>query len=103
MSTDSDSEISVLRSQLFIQLVALVVVTGTLTVYLYRQASTAGKQIAEAQGVINKYKQTEPIIVNFINELVVYGEKNPAFSQQVLKKYGIVPPAGAANAAAPKR
>ncbi|MGC9941326.1 MAG: hypothetical protein ABSE48_05790 [Verrucomicrobiota bacterium] len=91
MSTDSESEISALRSQLFIQLVALIVVTGTLTVYLYRQASAAGKQIAEAKTVIAHYNQAEPNIVNFINELVVFGQKNPEFTQQVLKKYGVSP------------
>jgi flagellar basal body-associated protein FliL len=95
MSTDSDSEVSALRSQIFIQLVALIVVTGTLTVYLYRQASTAGKQIAEAQRVTTVFEQAKPNIVNFINALAAYGQKNPDFSQQVLKKYGIVPQNGA--------
>ena len=70
---------------------ALIVVTGTLTVYLYRQASAAGKQIAEAKTVIAHYNQAEPNIVNFINELVVFGQKNPEFTQQVLKKYGVSP------------
>jgi hypothetical protein len=104
MSSDSDSEISMLRSQLFIQLVALVVVTGTLTVYLYRQASATGKEIARAQQVVSNYEKNEPLYVNFVNELAAYGERNPDFAQQVLKKYGIVPaPAGANSSTEPKR
>ena len=94
MITDSNSEISGLRSQLFIQLVALVVVTGTLMVYLYRQASNEGKQLAQAQQIINNYKQAEPKIATFINQLVAYGERHPDFAQTVLKKYGIVPQPG---------
>jgi hypothetical protein len=97
MSLDSDSEISVLRSQLFIQLVALVVVTGTLAVFLYRQASIEGKALAQAQQVVNAYRQAEPNMVNIVNQLVAYGQKHPDYAQQVLKKYGIAAAPGAAN------
>lgn len=106
MSTDSNSEITSLRNQVFIQLVALVLIACTLTVYLYRQSSIAGKQIAQAQQVIDAYKQAQPSIETFINGIVAYGEKHPDFTQQVLKKYGIAPvpgvPAGS-PAPAPKK
>jgi hypothetical protein len=102
MSTDSNSEISALRNQVFIQLVALVIIAGTLTVYLYRQSSIAGKQIAQAQQVIDAYKQAQPSIETFVSGLVAFGEKHPDFSQTVLKKYGIAPiPGIPANAPAP--
>ena len=97
MINDSESEVSTLRSQLFIQLIAMVVIAGTLTVYLYRQYVLERKQVAQAQQVISVYTQSESNMVNFVNELAVYGEKNPDFAQQVLKKYGIVPPTGAAS------
>ena len=106
MNLDPNSEISVLRKQVFIQLIALVVIAGTLTGYLYRQASAAGKQITQAQQIINIYQQSQPIYNDFVNGLVAYGEKHPDFAQQVLKKYGIAPipgvPAGS-PAPAPKR
>jgi hypothetical protein len=92
MSIDSNSEISALRNQLFIQLIALVLVTGTLTVYLYRQASMEGKALAQAKQVVDGYRQAEPNMVNIINGLVAYGQRHPDYAQQVLKKYGIVPP-----------
>jgi hypothetical protein len=91
MSSDSNPEISALRSQLFIQLVALVVVAGCLTVYLYRQASIEGKQLAQAKRVIANYQLQEPNLINVINQLVAYGQKHPDFAQSVLKKYGIAP------------
>jgi hypothetical protein len=100
MNSDSNSEIAALRGQLFIQLVALVVVTGTLTVYLYRQASTSYKQITEANRIISEYQQNEPTYVKFVNELVVYGQQDPNFAQKILKKYGIVGPVGGANGSA---
>jgi hypothetical protein len=95
MSSDTNPEISALRNQIFILLVALVIVTGTLTVYLYRQASTTGKQInaikPQAQQIVAAYNQNQPQILDFVNKLVAFGEKNPDFSQRVLKKYGITP------------
>ncbi|HEY4415426.1 MAG TPA: hypothetical protein VGO57_07015 [Verrucomicrobiae bacterium] len=91
MSPDSNPEISALRKQVFIQLIALVVIAGTLTGYLYRQASAVGKQITQAQQIITAYQQNQPTFNNFINELVAYGEKHPDFTQQVLKKWGIAP------------
>jgi hypothetical protein len=94
MSSDSNPEISALRSQLFIQLVALVVVAGCLTVYLYRQASIEGKQLAQAKRVIANYQLQEPNIINVLNQLVAYGQKHPDFAQTVLKKYGIAPEIG---------
>ncbi len=103
MINDSNSEISTLRSQLFIQLIAMVVIAGTLTAYLYRQFAMERKQVTQLQQVITMYTQSESNIVNFVNELVVYGEKHPDFAQQVLKKNGIVPQAGAATTASPKR
>ncbi len=105
---DSNSEIASLKSQLFAQLVALVVVSGTLTVFLYRQASVAGKDLEtvkpQAQQLINAFNQNQGAVMNFVNEVVAYGEKHPEF-KPVLTKYGIAPVPGvpAGTAAAPKK
>jgi hypothetical protein len=102
MPADSNPEMSSLRRQLFFQLVALVVVAGSLTVYLYRQASMEGKQIAQAQKIIASYQLQQTNIVNVLNELVAYGQKHPDFSTVVLKKYGLVSAASNPGAAAAK-
>jgi hypothetical protein len=95
MSIDSDSEISALKNQLFAQLIALIVISGTLTVFLYRQASVAGKDLQaikpQATQTINNYNQNQNLVVSFVNQVVVYGQTHPEF-KPVLAKYGIVPP-----------
>lgn len=101
MPADSNPELSPLRRQLFFQLVALVVVAGSLTVYLYRQASMEGKQIAQAQKIIASYQLQQTNIINVLNELVAYGQKHPDFSSAVLKKYGLASAAG--NPGAPAK
>ncbi len=104
MTTDSNSEISTLQRQVFTLLLALVVVSGTLTVFLYRQASITGKDIAaiqpQAEQLIGAFNQNQSLMVNFVNQLVDYGKAHPDF-RPVLLKYGInlnVPP-GVAPAA----
>ncbi len=95
MNPDSQSEISALRQQVFILLIALVVVSGTLTVYLYRQASILRKDIAavepQARQIIAAFNQNQPLINNFVNQLVVYAQTHPDF-RPVLAQYGINPP-----------
>ncbi len=95
MNADSNSEICVLKRQVFTLLVALVVVSGTLTVYLYRQASITGKDIAaiqpQAQQLIGAFNQNQSLMIGFVNQLVAYGQAHPDF-RPVLMKYGIQPP-----------
>ena len=98
-------EIAALKNQVFTLLMALIVVSGTLTIFLYRQSSLAGSDLAQARQLNVVVTQNETALMNFINSLVAYGEKHPDFLP-VLKKYGIAPqpgvPAGAAPAA-PKK
>jgi hypothetical protein len=94
MNPDSNSEISSLQRQVFTLLVALIVVSGTLTVYLYRQASIAGKDIdaikPQAQQLIGVFNQNQKLMMDFVNQLVAYGQTHPDF-RPVLAKYGIAP------------
>jgi alpha-N-acetylglucosamine transferase len=93
MPADSHPDISSLRTQVFIQQVALVIALGCLTAQLYRQASLEGKQINQSVRIIAGYKQHEPAIIDILNQLVAYGNKHPDFSNAVLKKYGVIPDA----------
>jgi hypothetical protein len=92
MNSDSDSEIAALRNQVYVLLVALIVVSGTLTVFLYRQASVTRKEIElvkpQAETVIGTLNQNKQAIGSFVGELVTYGQKHPEFAP-VLAKYGI--------------
>jgi hypothetical protein len=85
-------QICALQRQVFILLLALVVVSGTLTVFLYRQASLTRHDIAgikpQATQVIGLFKQNSPGIQSFVNQLAAYGQTHPDF-RPVLQKYGI--------------
>ena len=89
MNADSNSEICVLKRQVFTLLVALVVVSGTLTVYLYRQASITGKDIAaiqpQAQQLIGAFNQNQSLMIGFVNQLVAYGQAHPDFRPVLMK------------------
>jgi len=101
---NNNGDIAALKNQVFTLLVALIVVSGTLTVYLYRQVSLANKDLAQGQQVGAMLSHNEAAVSSFINELVAYGQKHPDFVP-VLKKYGIAPVAGvpANTPAAPKK
>lgn len=108
MNDDTNSQIAALQRQVFTLLLSLIVVSGTLMVFLYRQASVSGKDIEaikpQAQQIIGVYNQNQTLMVNFVNQLVAYGQKHPDFVP-VLAKYGIAPvagvPAGAVSPVAP--
>ena len=101
MNLEADSEISALKTQMFTLLVALVVVSGTLTIYLYRQASLAGKDINATNQLIANVNQNEAAIVAFANQLAAYAQTHPDV-RPILAKYG-VPATGIPTAAAPKK
>ena len=96
MTTDSNSEISALRNQVFVLLVALIVVSGTLTVYLFRQASLMGKDIdsveKQTQQIFVAYGKNKDLIIGFEKQLVDYGKTHPDF-MPILAKYGLAQPA----------
>jgi hypothetical protein len=103
MNTDSNPEIDALKRQMFTLLLALIVVSGTVTVYLYRQASIAGKDIAaikpQAQQIIGAFNKDQALMISFTKSLIAYGQTHPEFLP-VLRKYGFAQPANAP--AAPK-
>jgi hypothetical protein len=106
MNDDINSQIAALQRQVFVLLVALVVVSGTLTIFLYRQASLAGKDITaikpQAQQVVGLFNQNQQLMAKFAEQLVEYGKTHPDF-RPVLVKYNLVaqPGAAAVNPTAP--
>jgi hypothetical protein len=109
MNPDSNSAIAALQRQVFTLLLALIVVTGTLTTFLYWQTRIAGKDIdaikPQAQQVIGFYNQNQALMINFEKQLIAYGETHPEF-RPVLKKYGLIPmaaPAAPVSPAAPAK
>lgn len=105
-SEDVAEQVSCLRRQVFTLLVALIVVSGTLTVFLYRQSSLLGHDIAsvklQAGPIITSFNQNRAGMEVFMQQLGAYAATHPDF-QPVLKKYGWVPPAATAAPAEPKK
>ena len=99
-------QIVALRHQVFTLLLALVVVSGTLTVVLYRQAKLTGRDIEiikpQATQIIAAFKRDQPAMENFVKQLTAYGVTHPDF-QPILKKYGIVATQPAATPVVPAK
>ena len=87
-------KVALLERQTFSQLLALIVVSGTLTGYLYRQASILHKDIAANQQVINAVNDNKKGMTDFLNQLAAFGQTHPDFEQQIMLKNGLVPPPG---------
>jgi len=96
--TELMDQIVALRHQVFTLLLALVVVSGTLTVFLYRQASVTGKDVTaikpQAIKIMQVFAQRRAGMENFVKQITAYGNTHPDF-QPILIKYGIVPPPAA--------
>jgi hypothetical protein len=92
MNPDLNSEVAALRNQVYVLLIALIVVSGTLTVFLYRQASVERKDIEalkpQANQLVNSFNQNQALISTFVNQLVAYGQAHPDFVP-VLAKNGL--------------
>jgi hypothetical protein len=105
-STDTSSEIVALRNQAFNLLVALIMISGTLTYVLYRQASLSGKDDEALSQQVNQQvailQATRPGLLIFVNQLGAYGMTHPDI-RPLLAKYGIaVAPTQPVAPAAPK-
>ncbi len=85
-------KLALLERQLLSLLLALIVVSGTLTGYLYRQASLLHKDIEANQQVINAMADNRKVLSEFLNQLGAFGQTHPDFQQQVMIKNGLVPP-----------
>jgi hypothetical protein len=106
MNPETTPEILSLQKQVFGLMIALILVSGTLTYYFYGQARLAHRSVTQANKIIDTMKQNEKLANNFVNQLVAYGQTHPDF-RPVLAKYGIAPvpgiPAGSPTGAAPKK
>jgi hypothetical protein len=102
VQTELMDQIVALRHQVFTLLLFLVVVSGTLTVVLYRQARLTGRDIdaikPQATQIIQAFSRDKQNMENFVKQLTAYGSTHPDF-QPILRKYGIVPQSATAPAA----
>jgi len=96
-------QISSLQRQVTLLLLALVVVSATLTAFLFYQSRILGKDLdgtrPQATQIIQNYNKNVPQMQKLVQELTAYGQTHPDF-QPILINYGII---AAATNAAPKK
>jgi tRNA U34 5-carboxymethylaminomethyl modifying GTPase MnmE/TrmE len=106
-SSNLAAQVASLQRQVSTLLLVLLVVSATLAAYLRYQDYIYHKDAAairpQAMQVINTFNTAtaginRQAVQDFLKQLVIYGQKNPDFAQQVLKKYGFAP-----QPAAPKK
>jgi hypothetical protein len=89
---DLKAQCGALRRQNVLLLVALFVVSGTLTVFLGMQSRILAKNLAnlrpEAQQVVDRSQREEPVISAFMTKLADYGRTHPGFAP-IMNKYGL--------------
>ena len=94
-SSNLAGQLAALQRQVFTLLMALIVVSGTLVVYLGYESYHLGKDTKFVSAtIVQPYNQRLPAIGTFLNQLVAFGQTHPDF-QPILKKYGLVPPPAA--------
>lgn len=82
-------QVAALRNQVFLLMLALIVVTGTLVAYLSYESRHIGRDVASLQTqVVGPYNKKLPAIRNFVGQLVTYGNQHPDF-RPILVKYGV--------------
>ena len=101
--SDTDWQIEALQRQVFLLLLALIVVTATVVFYLYYQSriltNDLDKNRPAALQIIQAYNSHAREIANFESQIGTYAAGHPAF-QTILKQNGLLPEAGPTGAPA---
>lgn len=95
-NSDLAWQVAALQRQVFLLLVALVVVSATIVFYLFCESHFVSQELSQSrpqiQQVIQTYRANEQTIENIDKQLVNYGMSHPAY-QPILKKYNLLPTA----------
>ncbi len=95
-----------LRQLLISLIILMIVLSGTLNLYLLRQSRTARADLVAikpqvTQMVADYNKMNAPVINDFVQKLVDFGQKHPDF-MPIVQKYGLVRAIGGTNTVAPQ-
>jgi hypothetical protein len=98
--SDVQTQLDSLRHFVLSVLILVIVISGTLNIYLLYQYKSAGKELQTfGQQFVtfrnSYYKGDGPAIERFVRECMEFGKTHPDFGP-VLDKYGLRPPPGMA-------
>lgn len=110
--SDLQAELKVAKRQISNLLIMLLVVSGTLTIYLLQQVrydranlallANQEARLPEARQIISDYNQKRvPAMQNFLEQLQEYGKTHPDILP-LLAKYGLVRPDPSPSETAPE-
>ena len=86
-----EEQLRSLQSLLSVILVSMIVVSGSVLVYLSVQKRGVNRQIAEAQRAIDDYEKVRGnIYIRFVSSLQDYAKSHPDLNP-LLEKYGFLP------------
>ncbi len=98
------SEVGELTAVLRLGLAGLLVVTGSLGLYIFRQDTLLARQVAAQTPVLMDADQKNRGVLAIVNELQRFGWSHPDYATNVLARFNLVPLAPSnAPAADPKR
>ena len=101
---DADATHRCLQSQLNVMLAIVVLLSGTVCAYFYRQLTYSQKDLAlfrpQAQQVIEAYERDKPILSDFLKKMTDYAATHPDFAP-IAAKYGLTKAPAAAVPATP--
>jgi len=97
VANDVQEQLDAMRHLVVSVLILVLVVSGTLTIYLLRQWRTVSKELTAyrphaAQMIGDYQKNRGPATDDFLKKIAEYGQTHPDF-MPYLKKYGINPSA----------
>ena len=101
-TSDLRSEVEGLRQQVWMLLVLMVVVSGTLSTFLLVQMKNAHNDLQESQQTAAQAVAQAAGPELFLTHMIDYAKTHPDFVP-ILNKYGIAIQNGPAPAAAPKK
>lgn len=100
---DLEQQVIALQRQVLLLLVALIVVTATLSGFLFYESHIRNEELnANRPGlmqIITQYQKNQATIEKFEKQLIEFGASHPGF-EPVLVKYGLAQP-GSKTPAAP--
>ena len=102
-TNDLQAQCDALRHLIVSILILVIVVSGTLNIYLLRQWRSAKKDLdgirpQAAQMIADYQRVSAPLMTDFVKKITEYGRTHPDFAP-VLAKYGFKP--GGATGTAP--
>ena len=96
---DLPGTVAVLRALFHVVLVALIVMSASLNLFMFRQVSALNKQMAEISQYVNEYNSNSvPLMEKVVNSLADYAKSHPDFAPVIRRYIGPGNPAPAAPA-----